>query len=96
MVDDEIDTAGSLMGVTETLIERGAREVHACCTHPIFSNQAVARIASSQLQEVVVANTVPLKDHKLADKVKVLSIAPLLGEAIRRIHTGQSVGAMFE
>jgi ribose-phosphate pyrophosphokinase len=96
VVDDEIDTAGSLMGVISTLVERGAREVYACCTHPIFSGPAIERIASSRLKEVVVTDTVPVKDGKIADKVTVLSIAPLLGEAIRRIHTGQSVGAMFE
>ena len=96
IVDDEIDTAGSIIGVTDTLIERGARKVYACCTHPIFSSPAVDRIASSQLNEVVVTNTVPAKDGTLKDKVTVLSIAPLLGEAIKRIHTGQSVGAMFE
>lgn len=96
VVDDEIDTAGSLMGVTKTLLERGAREVDACCTHPIFSGPAIERIAGSRLEEVVVTDTVPVKDGKVKDKVTVLSIAPLLGEAIRRIHTGQSVGAMFE
>jgi ribose-phosphate pyrophosphokinase len=96
IVDDEIDTAGSMMGVTDTLIERGATKVYACCTHPIFSDPAVQRIASSKLEEVVVTNTVPVKNGQLEDKVTVLSIAPLLGEAIKRIHTGQSVGAMFE
>lgn len=96
VVDDEIDTAGSMTGVTNTLIERGAREVYACATHPIFSGPAVDRIASSKLKKIVVTNTVPQKNGKIADKVIYLSIAPLLGEAIRRIHTGQSVGAMFE
>lgn len=96
VVDDEIDTAGSLMGVTDTLLKRGAREVYACCTHPIFSGSAIERIASSKLKEVVVTDTVPVKDGRVEDKVNVLPIAPLLGEAIRRIHTGQSVGAMFE
>jgi ribose-phosphate pyrophosphokinase len=95
-VDDEIDTAGSLMGVISTLVERGAREVYACCTHPIFSGPAIERIAKSQVKELVVTDTVPVKDGKISARVKVLSIAPLLGEAIRRIHTGQSVGAMFE
>jgi ribose-phosphate pyrophosphokinase len=95
-VDDEIDTAGTLVGVASTLINRGAREVYACCTHPIFSGPAIQRIASSQVKEVVVTDTVPVKDSKKLDKITVLSIAPLLGEAIRRIHTGQSVGAMFE
>jgi ribose-phosphate pyrophosphokinase len=95
-VDDEIDTAGSLVGVVSALLEGGAREVYACCTHPIFSGPALERIASSQVKEVVVTDTVPVKDGKLANKVKVLSIAPVLGEAIHRIHTGMSVGAMFE
>jgi len=96
IVDEEIDTASSLLGVISALLDRGAKQVYACCTHPVFSGPAVERIASSQLQEVVVTNTVPVKDGKLKDKVTVLSIAPLLGEAIKRIHTGQSVGAMFE
>jgi ribose-phosphate pyrophosphokinase len=96
IVDDEIDTAGSLVGVIATLVDKGAREVYACCTHPIFSGPAVDRIAASQVKKVVVTNTVPVKDGKIADKVTVLSIAPLLGEAIKRIHTGRSIGAMFE
>lgn len=96
IVDDEIDTAGSLMNVTNALLDRGAVEVYACATHPIFSGPAVDRIAGSKLKKVIVSNTVPPKDGKLSEKVKYISIAPLLGEAIRRIHTGQSVGAMFE
>ncbi len=96
IVDDEVDTAGSLINVTNTLLERGAREVYACATHPIFSGPAVDRIAGSKLMKIIVTNTVPPKDGKISDKVVYLSIAPLLGEAIRRIHTGQSVGAMFE
>ena len=96
IVDEEIDTASSLLGVIQALLDRGAKQVYACCTHPVFSGPAVERIASSQLKEVVVTNTVPVKDGTLNDKVTVLSIAPLLGEAIKRIHTGQSVGAMFE
>jgi ribose-phosphate pyrophosphokinase len=95
-VDDEIDTAGSLVGVVSTLLERGAREVYACCTHPIFSGPAIERIKASQVKEVVVTDTVPVNDNKRIDKITVLPIAPLLGEAISRIHTGQSVGAMFE
>jgi ribose-phosphate pyrophosphokinase len=83
------------MGVVKTLLERGAREVYACCTHPIFSGPAISRIAESQVKEVVVTDTVPLPPDKKIDKITVLPIAPLLGEAIRRIHTGQSVGAMF-
>ncbi len=95
-VDEEIDTAGSLVGVVNALLERGAKEVYACSTHPVLSGQAIKRIAESQVKEVVVTDTVPVPPEKRIDKITVLPIAPLLGEAIRRIHTGQSVGAMFE
>ncbi len=95
-VDDEIDTAGSLVNTVSTLQERGAKEVYACCTHPVFSDLAIQRIASCPVKEVVVTDTVPVKDERKLDKITVLPIAPLLGEAIHRIHTGLSIGAMFE
>jgi ribose-phosphate pyrophosphokinase len=95
-VDDEIDTAGSLTGVISALKERGVKEVYACCTHPILSGTAIEKIASSPVKEVVVTDTVPVIGNKRLNKITVLSIAPLLGEAIHRIHTGLSVGAMFE
>ena len=95
-VDDEIDTGSSLVGVVDALLKRGVKEVYSCCTHPIFSGPAIERLAANPVKEVVVTNTVPVNGAKRLDKVTVLSIAPLLGEAIRRIHTGQSIGAMFE
>jgi ribose-phosphate pyrophosphokinase len=95
-MDDEIDTAGSLVNTVSVLLERGAREVYACCTHPVFSGPALQRIAQSSIKEVVVTDTLPVNGEKKLDKVTVLSIASLLGEAIHRIHTGLSVGAMFE
>jgi len=95
-VDDEIDTAGSLVGVVSALEKRGAKEVFACCTHPIFSGSAIQRIASCQVKEVVVTDTVPVAGDKKLGKITVLPIAPLLGEAIHRIHTGLSIGAMFD
>ena len=95
-VDDEIDTAGSLVGVVSALEKRGVKEVFACCTHPIFSGQAIQRIASCPVKEVVVTDTVPIAGDKKVDKITVLPIAPLLGEAIHRIHTGLSIGAMFD
>ncbi len=95
-VDDEIDTAGSLVSVVSALEEQGVKEVYACCTHSIFSGAAIQRIASCPVKEVVVTDTVPVKDEKKSDKITVLPIAPLLGEAIRRIHTGKSIGALFE
>jgi len=95
-VDDEIDTAGSLLSVVNALIKRGAEEVYSCCTHPVFSGPAIERIASSDVKEVVVTDTIPVIGQKRLDKITVLSIAPMLGEAIHRIHTGSSIGAMFE
>ncbi len=95
-VDDEIDTAGSLVGVVNTLLERGVTEVYACCTHPVFSGPAIQRIAASPVKEVVVTDTIPVNGEKKLDKITVLPIASLIGEAIHRIHTGLSVGAMFE
>jgi len=96
IVDDEIDTAGSLVNVVSTLEKRGAKEIFACCTHPIFSGPAIKRLASCPVKEVVVTDTVPVAGDKKLDKITVLPIAPLLGEAIHRIHTGLSIGAMFE
>jgi len=95
-VDDEIDTAASLVGAVNTLLEHGASEVYACCTHPVFSGPAIQRIASSPVKEVVVTDTIPVAGSKKLDKITLLPIAPLLGEAIHRIHTGLSIGAMFE
>ncbi|MFC2060485.1 ribose-phosphate diphosphokinase [Chloroflexota bacterium] len=94
-VDDEIDTAGSLVGVVSTLKKRGVKEVYACCTHPVFSGTAIQRIASCPVKEVVASDTIPVASDKKLDKITVLPIAPLLGEAIHRIHTGLSIGAMF-
>lgn len=95
-VDDEIDTAGSLANTVDTLIDRGAKEVYACCTHPVFSSRAIPRMAECPVKEIVVTDSLPIKDSKKLGKITVLSIAPLLGEAIHRIHTGLSIGAMFE
>jgi ribose-phosphate pyrophosphokinase len=95
-VDDEIDTAGSLVNVVSALEKRGAKGVYACCTHPIFSGAAIQRIAACPVKEVVVTDTVPVDVTKKLEKITILPIAPLLGEAIHRIHTGMSIGAMFE
>ena len=96
LFDDEIDTAGSLVHAVTAILAAGATEVYSCCTHPIFSGPAIQRIASSPVKEIVVTDTVPLSGEKKLDKITVLSISSLLGEAIHRIHTGLSVGAMFE
>jgi ribose-phosphate pyrophosphokinase len=96
IVDDIIDTAGTLMEATNALLEKGAREVYACCTHPVLSGSAVERIMESPIEEVIVSNSIPLNDkHKGCNKIKILSVSKLLGEAIRRIHTATSVSSLF-
>ena len=97
IVDDMIDTAGTLMEATDALISAGASEVHACCTHPVLSGEACARIKNSPIKSIVTTNTIPLGDElaKLG-KIKVLSIAPLLGEAIIRIHSESSISSLFD
>jgi ribose-phosphate pyrophosphokinase len=94
--DDEVDTGGSLTSASEALAKRGVKEIYACVTHPILSNQAPARVAGSPLRELVVTDTIPVPQDKRNGKINVLSVAPMLGEAIRRIHEGQSVGEMFK
>jgi ribose-phosphate pyrophosphokinase len=95
VVDDEIDTAGTLIEIARALEKAGARDVHACATHGVLSDPAIDRIASSSLVEVVITDTIPLPAHKRIPQIRVLTIAPLIGEAIRRIHRGESVGALF-
>ncbi len=96
LIDDEIDTAGSLVTAVAALEQAGATEIYACCTHPVFSSSATKRIAKSPVKEVVVTDTIPIPESKTNEKIIVLSMASLLGEAIHRIHAGLSVGAMFE
>jgi len=94
--DDEIDTGGSLINTISALKQHGARDVYSCATHGVFSGAAIERISKSVVREVVVTDTIPVPPEKKIEKIKVITMAPLLGEAIHRIHTGLSVGAMFE
>ncbi len=96
IMDDMIDTAGTLVKAAEVLKERGAKRVFAYCTHPILSGPAVDRIANSQLDEVVITNTIPLSDTaKACKKIRQLSVAFLFAETIRRISDGESVTSLF-
>lgn len=96
IMDDMIDTAGTLVKAAEVLKERGAKTVFAYCTHPVFSGPAVERIAKSQLDEVVITNTIPLSDAaKACPKIRQLSVAFLFAETIRRISDGESVTSLF-
>lgn len=95
LVDDMIDTASTLIPATRTLLEKGAKEIYACCTHAVFSGGAIERIRESVIKELVVLNTVPVPEEKKLDKIKVLSVAPLFAEAIERIYDDKSVSTMF-
>jgi len=95
MIDDMIDTAGTITLGADALLKNGAKEVFACCTHPVLSGPAIERLEKSAITEVVVTNTIPLPEDKKIDKIKVLSIAPLIGEAIIRIHEDISVSKLF-
>jgi len=95
MIDDLIDTAGTICLGAEALLEQGARAVYACCTHPVLSGPARERLLASPLQEVVVCNTIPVPESKETPKLRLLSVAPLLGEAIIRTHEDLSVSEIF-
>ncbi len=96
ILDDMVDTAGTLTQAAEALVRQGAAEVHASCTHPVLSGPAVERISASGLNSMVVADTIPLsKEAAACDKIKVLSVAELFGEAIVRCHKGDSLTSLF-
>jgi ribose-phosphate pyrophosphokinase len=96
IVDDIIDTAGTMVEAAKALTEKGASEVYACCTHPVLSGPAIERIENSNIKEVIVTNSILLNSNqKKSTKITTLSIAQLLGEAIKRIHTDLSVSSLF-
>jgi len=96
ILDDMIDTGGTIVKAAEALMKNGAKGVYACCTHGVLSGNAVENIRTSVLEELVVTNTVPLSEEgKGVDKIKVLDVSPILGEAIKRIHRSESVSSLF-
>ncbi len=95
VIDDIIDTAGTIVQGAEALLDKGAKEVYACCTHGLFSGQAIPRLSASPIKEVIITNTIPLRDERCKEKFKVLSVAPLIGEAIIRIHEERSISELF-
>jgi ribose-phosphate pyrophosphokinase len=95
ILDDIISTAGTITQAAEVLKGAGARKIIAAATHPVFSGDAFARIERSPIEEVVVTNSIPLKDGLPCSKINVLDVSPLLGEAIHRIHTGESISNLF-
>lgn len=96
VVDDMVDTAGSLTEGARALKKFGAKDIYACCTHPILTDPALSRIAQSDITELVVTNTIPLAPSKKHPKIKVLSIAPILAETILRIYNNWSVSQLFD
>jgi ribose-phosphate pyrophosphokinase len=96
LIDDIIDTAGTITLAANALVENGALEVYACCTHPVLSGPAIERIENSKIKELVVTNSIALAEEKRVDKIHQLSVAPLIGEAIIRVHEEQSVSTLFD
>lgn len=95
MYDDMIDTAGTICEASKLLKKEGAKEVYVCAVHPVFSGPAVERLANAPIKECIVTNTIPLDLDKMPPNVKQLSVAPLLGQAISRIHDDESVSSLF-
>ncbi|WP_318506384.1 ribose-phosphate diphosphokinase [Bacillus sp. T3] len=96
LIDDIIDTAGTITLAANALVENGASEVYACCTHPVLSGPAISRIENSKIKELVITNSIALPEEKMIDKIVNLSVASLLGDAIIRVHEEQSVSVLFE
>ncbi|WP_108672130.1 ribose-phosphate diphosphokinase [Peribacillus acanthi] len=96
LIDDIIDTAGTITLAANALVENGAKEVYACCTHPVLSGPAIERIQNSKIKELVVTNSIALPEEKKIEKIRELSVAPLIGEAIIRVHEEQSVSTLFD
>ncbi|WP_027364285.1 ribose-phosphate diphosphokinase [Desulfotruncus alcoholivorax] len=96
MIDDIIDTAGTITQGAAALKKWGAEEIYVCCTHPVLSGPAVDRLPKAPIKEVLVTNTIALPQSKIIDNLKILSVAPLLGEAIIRVHEDLSVSKLFD
>lgn len=96
LIDDIIDTAGTITIAANAIIESGAKEVYACCTHPVLSGPAIERIDNSRIKELIITNSIELPDSKKSPKIKQLSIAKLLGEAVIRVFEKKSVSTLFD
>jgi len=96
LVDDIAATAGSMVEAAQALKNNGAHDIYACVTHPVLCGPAIERIEKSVIKEMVVSNTVPVEEHKRIDKIKILSIAPLLANAIKRINSEESISILFD
>jgi ribose-phosphate pyrophosphokinase len=96
IIDDIIDTAGSVLNAAKALKNMGAKNVYVACTHAVMSGPAFEKIADPSISELIVTNSIPIPEEKMTDKIKVLSVAPLLAEAIKRIYEGLSLSKLFD
>ena len=96
MFDDMISTAGSICGAAELVKEHGAREIHVAATHGIFAGEAIPKLSAAPVDSVVVTDSVPIPEDKMIPKMEILTVAGILGEAIKRIHRHESISAVFE
>ncbi|NLK43865.1 MAG: ribose-phosphate diphosphokinase, partial [Tissierellia bacterium] len=96
LIDDIIDTAGTITKAASVLKNFGAKKVYGCATHGVLSGPAIERIDSSELEKFIITDTIPLPEEKKIDKIEVVSVAPLFAEAIKRIHENESVSKLFE
>ncbi|GAA0117199.1 ribose-phosphate diphosphokinase [Clostridium senegalense] len=96
LIDDMIDTAGTICNGANALVERGAKEVYACCSHGVLSGPAIERIENSSIKQLIVLGTIELKEEKQIDKIKTISVAPIFAEAVKRIYEDVSVSKLFD
>ncbi|MBR5229172.1 MAG: ribose-phosphate pyrophosphokinase [Firmicutes bacterium] len=96
LIDDMVDTAGTITNGADALVKKGATAVYACATHGVLSGPAIKRIADSSIKEMILLNTIPLSEEKQIDKIKTLSVAPTFAEAIRRVFSNESISTIFE
>lgn len=96
LIDDIIDTGGTICEAAGTLKQAGAKEVYVCVTHPILSGEATKKLNEAPIEEVIVTNTIPIPEEKLIGKIRVVSMAPMLGEVIRRINSNESLDMLYE
>lgn len=96
IIDDMIDTAGTITLAADALIEKGAKDIYVCCTHPVLSGPAIERLEKSPIKKVIITDTISLPDTKQLDKLETVTVSQLVGEAIKRIHENRSVSPLFE
>ncbi|TLQ41668.1 ribose-phosphate diphosphokinase [Ruoffia tabacinasalis] len=96
IIDDMIDTAGTITLAADALMEKGAKDIYVCCTHPVLSGPAISRLEASPIKKVIITDSISLPEEKYLDKIETVTVSQLVGEAIKRIHENRSVSPLFE